>query len=119
LLKAGDVVVVSFPGAEETKVRPAVVLSSETYHKHRPDVIVGLLTGQVQKAIAPTDYVLNDWVSAGLRCPSAFRAYIVTVTYDSGKYVGRLGAEDWRGVQECVQRALDVSMANQRNSEEA
>jgi hypothetical protein len=39
-LKPGDFVVGAFRGADATKVRPAVVLSSELYHRHRPDVIV-------------------------------------------------------------------------------
>src|SRR5271166_812842 len=35
-LKPGDVVVCAFPGAL-TKTRPAVVLSTESYQRHRPD----------------------------------------------------------------------------------
>ena len=48
-MKPGDVVVGAFPGADATKVRPAVVLSAELYHRHRPDVIVGLVTTQPPK----------------------------------------------------------------------
>jgi mRNA interferase MazF len=44
--KAGDVVAVDFPGVNGVKRRPAIVLSSITYHKNRSDVIVGLLTSQ-------------------------------------------------------------------------
>lgn len=33
--KAGDVVAVDFPGVNGIKRRPAVVLSSMTYHKNR------------------------------------------------------------------------------------
>ena len=40
----GDVVTVDFPGVTGVKRRPAVVLSSATYHANRPDVIVGLIT---------------------------------------------------------------------------
>jgi mRNA interferase MazF len=42
----GDVVTVDFPGVAGIKRRPAVVLSSSTYHATRPDVIVGLITTQ-------------------------------------------------------------------------
>jgi hypothetical protein len=43
-LKPGDVVIGMLPGAAETKVRPAVVIASETYLVERPDVLVGILT---------------------------------------------------------------------------
>lgn len=42
----GDVVTVDFPGITGVKRRPAVILSSTTYHAIRPDVIVGLITTQ-------------------------------------------------------------------------
>jgi Uma2 family endonuclease len=35
----GDVVTVDFPGVTGVKRRPAVVLSSATYHANRPDVL--------------------------------------------------------------------------------
>jgi hypothetical protein len=36
-LKPGDVVVGAFAGADTTKVRLAVVLSTELYQRHRPE----------------------------------------------------------------------------------
>lgn len=73
---AGDIVVADFPGARGTKRRPAVVISSLTYHSARPDVILGLITSQTASAVGPTDYLLQDWAAAGLRVPSAFRAFL-------------------------------------------
>lgn len=84
----GDVLIVNFPGAVGTKARPAVVVSTSFYDSHRPDVIVGLLTTQVAKATAPTDYVLQDWAAAGLHRPTAFRSYLLKLrradSYRSG-----------------------------------
>jgi mRNA interferase MazF len=60
VLKEGDVVVVDFPGVTSIKRRPAIVISTDTYHAHRPDIIVSLLTTQIGFAIAPTDYILQD-----------------------------------------------------------
>ena len=60
-LSAGDVVLLDFPGVKQTKRRLAVILSSPLYHDHRPDVIAGLITSQVDAASSPTDYVLRDW----------------------------------------------------------
>ena len=37
--QAGDVVLVDFVGATGVKRRPAVVVSTDTYHAHRPDAL--------------------------------------------------------------------------------
>lgn len=55
MVKPGDVVTVDFPGVTGIKRRPAVVVSTDTYHKTRPDAILGLLTSQVTAATGPTD----------------------------------------------------------------
>jgi hypothetical protein len=60
-LKPGELVVAMLPGAVETKVRPAVVIASETYLAERPDVIVGILTTKIPSPLASTDYLLRDW----------------------------------------------------------
>lgn len=74
MLQPGDVVVVDFVGATGVKRRPAVVVSTDLYHSHHPDVMLSTLTTQVSAATTPTDYVLQDWSTAGLHAPSAFRA---------------------------------------------
>ena len=42
MLKPGDVVTVEFPGIGGVKRRPAVVVSTDQYHRTRPDIILGL-----------------------------------------------------------------------------
>jgi mRNA interferase MazF len=69
-LKPGDIVIGAFPGAQMTKTRPAVVLSTEDYHRHRPDVVVGLITTQAPKPLAPADCALIGWRQAGLHTAS-------------------------------------------------
>src|SRR2546421_5729532 len=69
--KPGDVVIFDFPGATGVKRRPAVVLSSDLYHAHRPDIILGIITSNTTAATTPTDCMLHDWAAAGLRAPSA------------------------------------------------
>jgi mRNA-degrading endonuclease toxin of MazEF toxin-antitoxin module len=44
MIQPGDVVLAEFVGARETKVRPLVVISTQLFHQHHPDLIVGLLT---------------------------------------------------------------------------
>ncbi len=57
MFDAGDVVTVDFPGVTGIKRRPALILSSATYHTNRPDIIVGLITSQTT-GLGVTDYVL-------------------------------------------------------------
>lgn len=102
---AGDVVTVDFVGATGAKRRPAVVVSSSLYHQHRPDRVLGVLSSQVLRATTPLDYVLADWADAGLRQPSAFRAYFGMATPAAVRVIGHLSARDWEGVQACLRRA--------------
>jgi mRNA interferase MazF len=104
--QTGDVVTVEFPSARITKRRPAVVLSSATYHQTRPDVILGLVTSNVSAATAPSDCALQDWRAAGLRQPSAFRAFLITMPAASVKVIGHLTDRDWQAVQTSLCRAL-------------
>ncbi|MDH7486468.1 MAG: type II toxin-antitoxin system PemK/MazF family toxin [Anaerolineae bacterium] len=106
MFKPGDVVTVDFPGVTGIKRRPAVVVSTDTYHRTRPDVILGLLTSQLAAATGPTDYVLQDWQAAGLHSPSAFRAFLATLSATSLNAVGHLSDRDWQRVQACLRLAL-------------
>jgi mRNA interferase MazF len=99
-------VLAEFVGARETKVRPLVVISTQLFHQHHPDLIVGLLTTQLRVANTPTDYILRDWQAAGLHQPSAFRAYLGMVPADRVIRIGRLSDRDWKAVQECLRRAI-------------
>jgi mRNA interferase MazF len=103
---SGDVVTVDFSGVTGIKRRPAVVLSSTTYHTNRPDVIVGLVTTQTA-ALGVTDYPLQDWQVAGLRVASIFRSFIVTLPPSANLIcIGQLSELDWQGVRACVKVAL-------------
>jgi mRNA interferase MazF len=105
----GEVVLVDFVGATGVKRRPAVVVSTDTYHAHRPDIVVCLLTSQVPAARAPTDYALQDWAVAGLRAPSIFRVYMGMTLASAAPVIGRLSDRDWREVQACLRIALAVA----------
>lgn len=113
---SGDLVSVDFPAATGMKRRPAVVLSSATYHAIRPDIIVGLITSQM-KGLGATDYVLQDWAASGLRVASVFRSFIVTLpTSTNIVRIGQLSERDWKGVRSCIKMAfaeLDDSLSNQ------
>jgi mRNA interferase MazF len=98
----------------ETTIRPLAPierlrLSSRIYHNTRPEVIIGLVTSQVTSAATPTDRVIADWRQAGLRKPSAFRAFLTTLPSSLViSRLGRLSDSDWRAVQDCVKRAIEL-----------
>ncbi len=107
--RAGDVVVVNFPGVTGIKRRPAIVLSSTEYHAARPDVIVGLVTSQTAVALAPTDCAIQDWQAAGLRRASAFRCFLATLPRSTQlRVVGHLSVRDWQAVRLRVKTALEL-----------
>lgn len=106
MFNPGDVVANDFPGVTGVKRRPTVIVSSPVYPAARPDVVVGLITSQTT-AIGPTDYVLLDWVEAGLRVPSIFRSFFATLPSTTHPVlVGRLSDRDWQGVCGCLRIAL-------------
>ena len=108
-LKAGDVVVADFPGITGVKRRPAVVVSTDAYHSHRPDVILGAITTNLAAAITPMDYTLNDWAAAGLHHPSVFRSFLVTLPQAQVlAAIGHLSDKDWVAVQGRLQRAIAI-----------
>lgn len=102
----GDVGTVDFPGVTGVKRRPAMVLSSATYHATRPDVIVGLITTQIT-ALGATDYALQDWTEAGLRVASVFRSFMVTLPPSANLVlIGHLSERDRKGVRACLKVAI-------------
>jgi len=76
-------------------------IEARLYHRHRPDVIVGLITTQAPKEIAPTDCELLDWRQAGLHQPSFFRLFPVTLLQREVRLIGRLSESDWKSVRVC------------------
>ena len=107
-MKPGDVIIAALPGAVETKIRPAVVIASDTYLVERPDVIVGVLTTRIPTPLASTDYLLADWRVAGLRAESCFRAYVLTLHRSNVTVIGHLSQRDWVEVKNRVRIALSV-----------
>ena len=107
-MRPGDVVVGMLPGASETKVRPAVVIASSTYLVERPDVLLGILTTKLPRTATSTDCLLVDWRSAGLRAPSYFRAYVLTIHRSELTVIGHLSEQDWDLVKGCVRTAFAI-----------
>jgi mRNA interferase MazF len=108
-LKSADVIIADFPGVTGVKRRPAVVISTVEYHTALGDVILGAVTTNLTAATTPTDYLIADWATAGLRRPSAFRIFLVTLPQrEVLAVIGHLSSSDWKAVQECVRKAIAV-----------
>ena len=67
----GDVLLVPFPFTDQTgsKKRPAVVVSSATFHRESADVIIMAITTQ-SRATSSLQVAVSDWQAAGLLRPS-------------------------------------------------
>ena len=105
----GDVVLVPFPFTDlsASRVRPAVVVSSDEYSVHSSDLIVAMVTSQPQAG--PTDCGLEDWQEAGLVHPSWVRAKLATLEQRLVQFSpGRLSRRDVRTVEQRLELALGL-----------
>jgi len=110
--KRGDVLLVPFPFSDlsTTKVRPAVVVSSPTYHKTEPDLLLAAVTSNTDSATQVVDYVLRNWEAAGLRLPSAFKPILFMLDPDRVIHrIGSLTRADLREVDKRLKIALGLS----------
>ena len=93
----GDVVLVPFPFTDLTTVkrRPAVVVSSDPYHRHYPDVILIAVTGQIQPRPIFAELSITQWKQAGLRRPSQLKPVLASLEKSLiVKKLGRLKEKD-------------------------
>jgi mRNA-degrading endonuclease toxin of MazEF toxin-antitoxin module len=68
-----------FSGAGGQKERPAIVISTDSYHEEWDELLVVAVTSRRPKSLRPTDYFLQDWNAAGLRQPSWTRSHVATL----------------------------------------
>ena len=81
--KRGDIVIVSFVFSDESgvKQRPAVIISTDAYHRQRQEVIIQAVTSRTDR-ILTGDYLIRDWKQAKLVSPSVATGIIRTVKRD-------------------------------------
>lgn len=102
----GDIVLVPFPFTDQTgiKKRPAVVVSSDAYHRNRVDLIVMALSSQILRpADAVGEVLITEWQNAGLPKPSLVKPVLATI--ERGLILKKLGA-----LQEQDQQALRTAL---------
>lgn len=105
----GDVILVPFPftDLQQSKQRPAVIVSSARYHAERPDLILMAVTSQVRSPPAFGETVLRDWQAAGLLKPSVIKPVLATLDQQlARKTLGRLSETDRFALKVALQQAL-------------
>jgi mRNA interferase MazF len=112
--RRGRVVVVSVPFSDQggAKLRPAVVVSPESFHRRLRDVIICPVSSQPRYLIkpGPGDRPLSQWKAAGLRHPSTVRVSKILTAEKSliRRSLGSLAAEDLRNLDAALRQALGL-----------
>lgn len=104
----GDVVIVDFvyPNQAGSKHRPALVVSSASYHAGRQEVVLAGVTSNVYRSL-PGDTHLTDWAVADLPRPSVVTGILQTVKRSAVmRALGSLSARDLRAVEDSLREAL-------------
>jgi mRNA interferase MazF len=105
----GDVIVVPFPFTDQstTKKRPAVVVSSDAYHRDRPDLILMAVTSQLRPTPTVGEFAVVRWQEAGLLKPSVIKPLLATIETNLVlRQLGTLHAEDQHGLREVLAAIL-------------
>jgi len=106
----GDVVLVSFVFPDETgiKQRPAVVVSSETYHQGREEAIIAAITSRTDRVLVG-DHLISDWQGAGLLFPSVATGIIRTIKQGMiARKLGAMAEHDLQSVDKNLELALGL-----------
>ena len=77
----GAVVLVPFPftNLSAVKRRPALVISVDAYNRRTRDIVIALITSNVDSPAQPGDHLIGRWKEAGLMAPSLVRARVTTL----------------------------------------
>jgi len=109
--KRGEVVLVQFPfsGPGGKKDRPAVVVSTCTYHDDWDELLIAAVTSRRPRTTRTTDCALQDSKTAGLHQPSWVRSHMATV--QRTLIIRKLGnptARDLHAVEGCLRDSLGL-----------
>lgn len=109
--RRGDVVLVrvDFTDRLGSKVRPAVVVSSDGYNRTSPDVLIASITSNLNAVSHAGDRPILQWKSAGLLKPSLAQAKLATVEVRTiVRVLGKLDPVDMKEVDEGLRVALGL-----------
>ena len=106
--KRGDIVLVEFTFSQGggSKKRPALVISSDPYHRGRQEVILAAITSNVERSLFG-DTKVEEWKESGLLFPSVVTGIVRTIKGDMIlKTWGRLAKPDFHRVEQNLQKAM-------------
>lgn len=112
--RQGQVVVVdvAFTGRTGSKLRPALVVSTQAFHRKLPDLIICPISSQPRwySRPGPGDHPLRHWKAVALRLPSTARiSNLVSVEKSLIRRVlGILPAEDMLRIKSGLRAALGL-----------
>lgn len=108
--RRGDVVLVGFVFSDESgvKLRPALVVSSDAYHRARQEAIVAAITSNVRRPL-PGDHRIARWREAGLLFPSLVTGILRTIKRSMIRQrLGMLQNADAKAADASLRLALDL-----------
>ena len=108
--KRGDVVLVRFIFSDETgeRQRPAVIVSSDTYHQSRQEAIIVAITSRTDRILVG-DHLISDWQEAGLLFPSGATGIVRTIKQGMiAKKLGIMPLPDMKRIEGNLRDALGL-----------
>jgi mRNA interferase MazF len=106
----GDIVLVIFVFSDETgeRRRPAVIVSSDAYHRSRQEAIIAAITSRTDRILVG-DHLISDWQGAGLLFPSVATGIIRTIKQGMiAKKLGTMPQTDMQGIEDNLRDALGL-----------
>jgi mRNA interferase MazF len=107
----GDVVFVPslFMDRQAAKNRPAVVISSEAYHRSRREIIIAGVTSNTRRSFVGQSSI-EDWSGCGLLRPSVVSGIIMTIRSDQvRRKIGALSQPDLGSLETALKETLSLS----------
>jgi mRNA-degrading endonuclease toxin of MazEF toxin-antitoxin module len=106
------VVNVRFTDQTGAKRRPALIVSTDSFHRKLPDVIVCPISSQPRyfQRPGPGDRPMKDWRAVGLKHPSTVRISNILAIEKRiiNRVLGVLSAEDVSGIEDALARAFGL-----------
>lgn len=105
----GDVLLVPFPFTDQTSVkkRPTVIISSNNYNRHKPDLIIMAITSQFNPSLHYGEMKISEFRTVGLLKPSITKPVLTTVEKSLIiKKLGQLNNSDCQNLRELIKSIL-------------
>lgn len=108
--KRGDIILVEFgfSEGEGAKKRPALIISTDNYHKNRHEVIITAITSNMERVLFG-DTKIDGWKEAGLMYPSLNTGIIRTIKESMIiQKLGTISSLDFRKIEENLKKAIGL-----------